>query len=361
MKTIRPTIIAFCAAGAIAASALSPAWGAGFVDPLDAPASLSPLASKSLLQAVARAGDRLVAVGQRGHIVASLDGGASWRQLPVPVSVDLTSVFFVDANHGWAVGHDGVILRTLDGGNQWEPQLDGRKANKLLVAAMERKLAAEPGSGEARRLLAEAARYQEQGPDKPFLDVWFADARTGYAVGAYNLIFRTQDGGNTWLPWFDRTENPKFFNLYSIRPGPGGLYIVGEGGLVLKLDPVALKFKALPVPYKGSFFGVINANSAVLVFGLRGNVFRSEDGGGTWAKVNVGLPVSIVGGTTNAQGAVTLVDLGGRAATSVDGGHTFARLPIKNPLPATGIIDAGGGKFVLVGLRGVAVADTAAR
>lgn len=344
-----------------ATAALSPAWGAIFVDPLDAPALLSSLASNSLLQAVVRAGDRLVAVGQRGHIVVSLDSGASWRQVPVPVSVDLTAVFFVNSERGWAVGHDGVILHTTDGGDHWKLQLDGRQANQLLVTAMRRKLVLEPGSDEARRLLAEAVRYQAQGPDKPFLDVWFADARTGYAVGAYNLIFRTQDGGKNWLPWFDRTENPKFFNLYSIRPGPDGLYIVGEGGVVLKLDPVALKFKALPVPYKGSFFGVVNANLAVLVFGLRGNVFRSEDGGRTWAKIDVGLPVSIVGATTNAQGTVTLVDLGGRAVTSADGGRTFARLPIKNPLPATGIVDAGGGKLVLVGLRGVIVADTAAR
>ncbi len=36
---------------------------AGFVDPLDIPAKMSPLASMSPLQGVARAGLRLVAVG----------------------------------------------------------------------------------------------------------------------------------------------------------------------------------------------------------------------------------------------------------------------------------------------------------
>ena len=58
-------------------TALSPlAIAAGFVDVLDTPAQMSPLASKTLMQAVARAGSRLVAVGQRGHIVVSTDGGA---------------------------------------------------------------------------------------------------------------------------------------------------------------------------------------------------------------------------------------------------------------------------------------------
>ena len=244
---------------ALAATLSAPAHGAGFVDPLDAPATQSPLAARSLLQGVAKAGSRIVAVGQRGHVVYSTDGGASWKQASVPVSSDLTAVFFVDDKQGWAVGHDGVILHTADGGEKWELQLSGRTANDLLIAAMERKVAAEPASEDAKKLLAEAQRYKEQGADKPFLDVWFADAQNGYAVGAYNLIVRTRDGGKTWESWFDRTDNPKFFNLYAIRPAAGELFIAGEGGLVLKLDGAAQRFRALTIPYNGSFFGVTDA------------------------------------------------------------------------------------------------------
>ena len=163
------------------------------------------------------------------------------------------------------------------------------------------------------------------GADKPFLDVWFADENNGYAVGAYNLIFRTADGGKNWEPWFDRTENPKLFNLYAIRPAAGGLYIAGEGGLVLKLDPDAQRFRALPVPYKGSFFGVTGGKSRVLVFGLRGNAFRSDDSGRTWVKADVGLPASIVGGTTTAGGDNFLADQGGRVVVSEDGGSRSNR------------------------------------
>src|SRR5437667_12911281 len=99
--------------------AAGPAQGAGFVDVLDTPSLISPLASKSLLQSVVRAGDRIVVVGQRGHIVISSDGGATWKQSPVPVSSDLTSVYFVDDKQGWVAGHDGVILHTGDGGEKW--------------------------------------------------------------------------------------------------------------------------------------------------------------------------------------------------------------------------------------------------
>jgi photosystem II stability/assembly factor-like uncharacterized protein len=360
MKAIRSGFIVIAATAALSVPYTSS--GAGFVDPLDMPAQPSPLASKSLLQAVTHVGDRMVAVGQRGHVLVSTDSGATWKQGTVPVSSDLTSVFFVNDKKGWAVGHDGVILNTVDGGDSWTLQLDGRRANDALLAAMEKKAAAEPSSEEAKALLTEAQRYKDQGADKPFLDVWFADENIGYAVGAYNLIVRTTDGGKTWEPWFDRTENPKFFNLYAIRPAADGLYIAGEGGIVLKLDQASQRFKALSLPYKGSFFGVADAGAAVLVFGLRGNVYRSDDGGKTWAKVEAGLPATVVGSAKLAgKGAVVLADLGGRAVVSDDAGRAWKPMPLDKPMPLTGIADAGNGRLALVGPRGVAVTEIAAR
>ena len=344
----------------LALVAAAPAQGAGFVDVLDTPSLISPLASKSLLQSVVRAGDRIVAVGQRGHLVISSDGGATWKQSPVPVASDLTAVYFVDDRQGWVVGHDGVILHTGDGGEKWDLQLNGLTANDLLVSAMEHKVAADPVSEEAKKLLAEAQRYKDQGADKPFLDVWFADTLNGYAVGAYNLIFKTADGGKSWQSWFDRTENPKFFNLYAIRPAAGGLYISGEGGLVLKLDVAGQHFKAVSPQYNGSLFGVADAGNAVLAYGLRGNVFRSDDGGAHWTKVNAGLQASVVGTTRTAQGAMVLADVGGRLAASTDGAQSFTRLTLKNPMPLTAIADIGEGRFALAGPRGVAVVEAVA-
>ena len=66
----------------------------GFRDVLDTPALESAFAAKSLLNGVAAAGKRLVAVGQRGHIVYSDDGGKTWNQAKVPVSSDLVAVSF---------------------------------------------------------------------------------------------------------------------------------------------------------------------------------------------------------------------------------------------------------------------------
>jgi len=339
------------------AKAAGPAAAA---DVLDRPAQMAPLATRRLMQSVARAGNRLVGVGPRGHIVVSTDGGATWKQSAVPVSSDLTAVYFVDDRHGWAVGHDGVVLATTDGGETWVKQLDGRLANDLLVKHTQARLAVEPGSAELKALAAEAERFKEQGPDKPFLDVWFQDERTGYVVGAYNLIFATSDGGKTWEPWFDRTDNPKFLNLYAIRPAAGGLYIAGEAGLVLRLDPATKRFRAVPVDYKGSLFGVLDGSGAVFVFGLKGTLFRSDDGGKTWAKVESQLPATIVSGVRTEKGALILADQGGRISLSADGGKSFNRVKLAKSIPVTSVVEAGGGKLAFGSPVGVLVVDPSA-
>lgn len=79
----------------------------------------SAKAKHSLLVDVAKAGTRLVAVGERGHILFSDDDGAQWQQAKVPSRVLLTSVYFSDDKHGWAVGHDATILASTDGGRSF--------------------------------------------------------------------------------------------------------------------------------------------------------------------------------------------------------------------------------------------------
>ncbi|NJD31895.1 MAG: glycosyl hydrolase [Gammaproteobacteria bacterium] len=338
-----------------AQAADAPAVSQANDDVLDRPAMQSPLAAKRLLLSMARAGERFVAVGPRGHIVVSSDGGQTWTQSSVPVSSDLTAVHFPSASHGWAVGHDGVVLSTTDGGKTWAKQLDGRAANDIIVADVTAKAAANPDSEVLKGLLAEAQRYKEEGPDKPFLDVWFENDSHGFVVGAYNLIFETSDGGKTWQSWFDRVANARFMNLYSIRPAAGGLYIAGEAGVVFRLDPVTQKFESVAVDYGGSFFAVVDAGDAVLVAGLKGNVFRTTDGGKSWSKVDAKLPATVVSGATLGPGKVVLVDQGGRLAVSQDAGQTFELVKLEKTVPLTSVIDAGGGRLGLTGPFGAKV------
>ena len=324
---------------------------------LDLPARRSALADQRLITGIARAGDRLVAVGQRGHIVHSDDGGRNWTQARVPVSSDLTAVTFVDAQIGHATGHDGVVLGTSDGGLNWTRLLDGRQANALVLEHMKRRVAASDSSDADRKLLDEAQRNADAGPDKPFLDLSFTSANEGFVVGAYGLVLRTADGGKSWDSWFDRIDNPGLLNAYAIRTARGSTYIAGEGGLLLKLDAGGQRFTALTSPYKGSLFGLAATSAGMLAFGMRGHAYLSVDGGVTWAAVKTDLGASIVGSSVSASGVLALIDQGGGIAISGDGGKNFATSSSRPQMPLAAVAFSNNTTLVVGGPRGLRTID----
>jgi photosystem II stability/assembly factor-like uncharacterized protein len=325
----------------------APAADTASLTMLSEPALISPKALGAATLAVTRAGARLVAVGERGTVLLSDDHGASWRQAAVPVRVTLTAVRFVDDKLGWAAGHQGVILHTRDGGASWVKQLDGIRAATLIAEA------ANAGSDE--RAKRRAQRFVDDGPDKPFFDIEFADARRGWAVGAYNLAFATADGGASWQPIVAQLPNPSARHLYAVRAtGASQVVIAGEQGLLLKSGDGGASFAAMASPYKGSFFGLLAARSGTLIaHGLRGNVFRSTDGGARWDKLDTGVPVSISAGTELPDGTLVLVSQTGELLTSRDDGRSFARAgSASQPLPASGLAATADGRWVLATLRG---------
>ncbi|MHC5350200.1 WD40/YVTN/BNR-like repeat-containing protein [Metapseudomonas furukawaii] len=319
---------------------------APLVDVLDLPAARSELAVRSPLLDLAQAGSRLVAVGQRGHILYSDDQGRSWNQARVPVSSDLTAVHFPTPTQGWAVGHDGVVLHSDDGGASWVRQLDGRQIGRLVQDFY-------ASRADAAQWLDEGRRLEQDGADKPFLDLWFSDERNGFVVGAFNLIFRTRDGGQSWEPWLDRTDNPSAYHLGAIASDGEGLYIAGEQGLLLRLDPTGERFTALASPYAGSYFGLVAEPGVLLVHGLRGHAYRSHDGGDSWSPVDTGLNASITASAKDGAGRLYLFSQTGQALVSADKGAHFQPLDLGQPVPVYGALVSADAGLLLAGARGV--------
>jgi photosystem II stability/assembly factor-like uncharacterized protein len=322
-------------------------------DVLDRPALISAHASSSVLLAVTRAGERLVAVGERGIILFSDDGAASWRQAQVPVSVSLTNIRFVTDTKGWAVGHSGVVLHTEDGGATWTKQMDGRQAAHIILQAAE-KAASARNDAKTHGQLSDAQRVQNEGPDKPFFDVYFSDESHGFIVGAYGLFFMTQDGGKTWLPWGIHIEHPNDKHLYCINAIGSSLYIAGEEGTLYRSVDAGQSFAEIKTPYRGSYFGVVLlSKNKVLVYGLRGNAYWSEDGGEHWRRSETGTQATFTAGLALMDGSVVLVNQGGEVLRSTDGGRSFQVLPVTHPFPFSGVVQASDDKLILSGNRGI--------
>ena len=244
------------------------AGGPTVPDLLDLPARESARAQHSLQLAVTRAGDRLVAVGERGSVLLSDDGGRAWRQArSVPVSVALTDVHFASASDGWAVGHSGVVLHSGDGGETWQRQLDGRQAAQAILDDARRR--ADAGEEGAAAAVRSAEFLVSDGPDKPFLGVRFADAQHGYVVGAYGLALSTADGGKSWQSLVGRIPNPRGKHLYQVQIDGEHVLVAGEQGALLRSVDGGAHFAEVVTPYAGTFFGALELDGVLVQFRLQ--------------------------------------------------------------------------------------------
>ncbi len=278
----------------------------------------APLAAKSLLLDVARAGQRLVTVGDRGHVLLSDDEGRTWRQVIVPTRAMLTGVSFGDAQHGWAVGHDGIILATADAGETWTRQDSGQDLETV------------------------------------WLDVFFSDARIGLAAGAYGKAMLTMDGGKTWQP---AAAPPDELHLNHIAPTASDtIYVAGEAGTLLTSTNARTGWRALDVAYDGSLYGTLPlGDGKLLTFGLRGRVFYSDDAGETWSPRETSAPVLIQAGLRLKSGVIVLAGLGGNFHVSRDGGASFRHWqPAEYTGGVSARLESTDGALLVVGEKGVA-------
>jgi len=325
-----------------------------YQDPLVQPAEASALAAQAPLTAMAHAGERLVAVGQRGIVVYAEEQRRplQWHQAAVPVGADLTGVSFATARDGWAVGHGAVVLHSGDGGITWSKQADGKSLGDSALSFYE----AQPGGAEPdrrRATIEQARRLAEERETQPLLDVWFKDAKTGYVVGTFNRIYRTDDGGAHWTPLIDRTDNPEGLHFYAVHGAGSEVYLAGERGMVWRWDETQSRFVVVRTPYEGSLFGVIITPRSVLAYGMRGSLFRSTDRGAHWQRIDTGLRAGIVAGDLRPRGEIVLVALSGDVIVSVDDGASFQAASPSRHQPASAALATADGLLVTAGAAGV--------
>jgi len=321
----------------------------------------------------------MVAAGERGVILLSDDGGASWRQASSPVSQLLTAVDCPSPDNVYIAGHGGVILGSRDAGESWTLLFDGNEANAQWLAHARDELArleaamatADEDTEDDIAYALEDAEFRvedavaalDNGPVDPFLGLYFLDQQVGIAVGAYGMLYRTNDGGASWQIAVEGIDNPNRFHYYSLaRSSAGDLFLGGEAGLLYRSRDAGVSWQRLDAGYDGTLFGVVpERDGSVLVFGLRGNIFATDDSGETWADVPVqdDPELSLYGGGRLEDGSVVLVGAGGAALIKKAGGESF----VPHSMPGRSTLAAVTGNTIddalVVGLGGVAVLSEA--
>lgn len=310
------------------------------------------LAAKGLLIAIAAAGERLVAVGDHGIIVLSEDRGASWTQAAsVPTQALLTGVCFLDAQRGVAVGHDEVILTTADAGRTWtrtryapeaqRPLLDvwcGADGHVIAVGAYSTYLTSSDAGASWNEV-----KFTPTPRAAPA-----AAASRGAAADDSGAGAGEQAGGG--------------YHLNRIAGAAAArLYIAGEAGHLYRSDDGGATWLTLASPYEGSFFNVLPlAGDAVLAIGLRGHLYRSADAGTTWQKIDTGTGELLDGATQFDTGAVAIVGFSGVVLVSRDGGRSFTLRQQTDRAGLAGVVAAGNETLAAVGEDGAKLISLAA-
>ncbi|MEJ8569751.1 WD40/YVTN/BNR-like repeat-containing protein [Elongatibacter sediminis] len=273
-----------------------------------------PLVTQSLLLDTIKAGDRLLAVGERGHIVWSDDDGETWQQADVVPTRSTLTTLESSGGRLWAAGHDTVILTSSDGGRNWTRQF------------------------------FDPERFQ------PVMDLHFFDERHGLAIGAYGLMLVTRDGGETWEDWAVNDEDSWHLNSI-VELGDGTLLIAGEAGYSYRSHDQGETWEALDLPYQGSMFRALEIEKGCVLFaGLRGHVMRSCDGGDTWSEAGTGLEATLMDGVQ--AGRRTLLVGNGGVIIERLGANDYRAVAHPSGVDFASVLNLGDGRFLLTGEEG---------
>ena len=242
---------------------------------------------------------------------------SGWISQLSGTSQDLYAVFSIDADTAIAVG-ESVILRTNDAGTTW---------NKTSI--------------------------------KDWLaGITFIDLYTGIAVGGANTILRTTDCGITWAQQtitdqayvsfvdvdFADARHGTAVGLYA---NPVGIMHTTDGGITWSVPSVDMFYYS---ELRGVSFGDSVTGVAVHWPDF---ILRTTDAGSTWTQIPDSLPTFLV--KVDLQDDNTGVGLGNGVLTTEDGGLTWTRLSVPSELGLGELSMFDGNTGVALGNPGIIV------
>ena len=291
------------------------------------------------------------AVGSRGTLLATNDGGRSWQAKPQPTEDVIRDIYFNDELNGWLVCERNIyelqsnndprayLMKTSDGGEHWQ-RVNMRGA--AVETRLSRAIFSRAGRGwafgggavyttrdfGANWLKLQApTRYLLLGGD-------FIDENNGWLVGTGSTILQTVDGGETWhhgrlLGAFPNSTNHANANVPSLAT-------VG-----------AAKIRFNSVSFVDGRLG--------WAVGSGGSIFRTVNGGSSWQAQTSGVATDLLDVKfLDAAEGWAVGDDGIVLHTTDGGGHWFnERSPTAHALERIFFTDRGHGWAV--GCRGTII------
>jgi photosystem II stability/assembly factor-like uncharacterized protein len=298
-----------------------------------------------------------------GGIYHTVDGGNTWTQA-AGAAASFKSVWFADANTGYAVGDASALFTSTDGGATWSqrPLTGAGPANftSIRCAGVICLLATDNGSHLVRTTDAGFTGSDVSPSTLPIFAAAFSSPTQAVAAGQDGATVVSGDAGVTFSPIpasGGRIAGP-FLRLRAASATEA--FAAGRAGTLARTTDGGETWSDLGVPTTGDVidvsFPTVNTGYAL---DSTGTLLKSNNGGGSWSLLNTGTqarPASVV-----ALDANRVLLIGPRGVRrSSDGGNTFAavrsggiaKAALRDADVARGAVFAYGSKVFYVSTNG---------
>lgn len=242
------------------------------------------------------------AVGSKGTLLATTDGGKTWQSKPSSTDDVIRDLFFIDDQNGWMVVEVNIyqlknktdprtyLMKTNDGGERWTRvnikgvDVDARLVRALFSNSGRGWVFGEAGTIYSTRDSGESWTKVQSPTRHLLLGGAFLDDDRGWIVGAGGTIIQTADGGDSWSKASTPQPNgyPIRFNATSFVNNRLG-WAVGSGGTVCRTINGGRNWQVQTSGVTSDLFDVkfLDAVEGWAV-GSEGTIIYTNDGGLNW-------------------------------------------------------------------------------
>jgi photosystem II stability/assembly factor-like uncharacterized protein len=231
-------------------------------------------------------------VGSDGAIYKTTNGGLNWQSQISGTTNDLKVVYFIDQHVGWAAGQFGTLLKTTNGGNSWFSLSSGASIdidalfflNENIGWFQDEGTIISPSGGFTYLTSNGGQSWTrlDQNIGSSLTSLMFINSTTGWGTCMKGAIYRTDDGGITWVKQYENNRpSPQLNCIFFLNESIG--WAVGEYNEILKTTNGGLNWESIPSNTSSGFRSIffLDANIGYAV-GYGGKIVKTNDGGNTW-------------------------------------------------------------------------------
>jgi photosystem II stability/assembly factor-like uncharacterized protein len=229
-----------------------------------------------------------------GRILQSVDGGVHWQEVAAgTLGSTALSFAFSSVDAGFAAGNRGDLLRTLDGGASWVPVVadpgltQSPALSDMACSGFDTCVASGVGGAGLLRTADGGKSWQASTvPGGTPADITITDGGAAVVVGAGGLIAISEDAGASWTR-LDAQVAGRFSGLSADSRRSAVAY--GAEGAIARTTDAGSSWQALSSAGSEPLVDAMASGRRVLALSQSGNLYASGDGGVTWKRVGTGL------------------------------------------------------------------------